>query len=294
MYRVNALRFTYPKYKNFQDKKDIKIAISELNERLQERYDISLPEQLIVSQIVQGGMNIAAFYDVVMSHLYLKNGILHWAEKCQLMWREIDLFLSLYPNGKAIHIIRDPRSVLASFKHYTKYPYPACLSAIFNCYDSMKYALSQKTNTKVCVVKYEDILDDRDNHINLVWDFLGLSTGHEINLNEAKDAYGQLWYSNSSFLMNNKDNIFDVQRAKFGWKDVLNDDEILLTEYICGDLMQQFNYELYSKLPTNESMELFVKSLDDKTIEYFEGWKKGFGIQQFPANPVKKETWEKI
>ena len=31
-------------------------------------------------------------------------------------------------NAKAIHIIRDPRSVLASFKNYARYtPYPACL-----------------------------------------------------------------------------------------------------------------------------------------------------------------------
>ena len=39
------------------------------------------------------------------------------------MWREIPTFIGMLPNAKAIHIIRDPRSVLASFKKYTRYKY---------------------------------------------------------------------------------------------------------------------------------------------------------------------------
>lgn len=292
MYRVNALRFTWSKYKKFTRKNDVKIAVCELNKRLKERYGIDLPEDVIVSIILNKGMDIANFYDAIMSYLYLKDEVLNWAEKCQLLWREIDLFLSLFANGKAIHIIRDPRSVLASFKNYTNFQYPACLGAIFNCFDSMKYAVSHKVNKDIYVVKYEDILDDRDFVINSIWSFLGLSTGHEIDLSNAKDAYGNPWFSNSSFEKNFSDSQFDKQRAKFGWHEKLNYDEISLTEYICGNLMQEFNYEISRKPSSEKVIETFINSLDNNSKKYFELWKQGFGIQQFPANPILKETWD--
>ena len=93
-----------------------------------------------------------------MCELYMNEGHTHWAEKNQLMWREIPIFIGMMPNAKAIHIIRDPRSVLASFKNYTRYAYPACLGSVFNSYDSLKTALEhqQYLGESIKLVKFED------------------------------------------------------------------------------------------------------------------------------------------
>ena len=45
-------------------------------------------------------------------------------------------------NGKAIHILRDPRSVMLSYKKFTYHRKPAYLSAAFNSVDAMHYISS--------------------------------------------------------------------------------------------------------------------------------------------------------
>ena len=75
-----------------------------------------------------------------------KNITKKWGRKTQLVWRQIPDFLKIFPKGKAINIIRDPRSVLASFKKSTYNPEPAYLGAIFNCYDQWKKSLLYKKN----------------------------------------------------------------------------------------------------------------------------------------------------
>ena len=189
MYRINPLRFTCPAQINLCNETELKTLITDFNIRLEDRYGIKLPIDLINEWIVERGINFTNFYDVIMSHLYLRDGASHWAEKCQLLWREIDLFLANFPNGRAIHIIRDPRSVLSSFKRFTNAPHPKYLEAIFNCYDSMKTANIQTRNPKIFVVKYEDILANPQNEIEKIWEFLGLSVNHRVSLDSAYDAF---------------------------------------------------------------------------------------------------------
>ena len=69
-----------------------------------------------------------------------------WADKTQLVWTRVPDFLDMFPNGKVIHIVRDPRNVMASFKKSTYAPEPAYISAAFNCYDSMKKGLFYRDN----------------------------------------------------------------------------------------------------------------------------------------------------
>ena len=91
-------------------------------------------------------------YDVLMTTLWVTEEKRHWAEKCQILWREIPDFIDMMPNGRAILAIRDPRSVLASFRAFTFVPPPAYLGAIFNCFDALKHARLKFTglNIKTC------------------------------------------------------------------------------------------------------------------------------------------------
>ena len=81
-------------------------------------------------------------------------------EDSAMNWRFIEIFCKLYKNAKVIHIIRDPRSIFASWKKitYDKKNYWGC---IINCIDNMNYALAyskNKNKNNYMAVKFEDVL----------------------------------------------------------------------------------------------------------------------------------------
>ena len=160
MYSVNVLRFIYGKYDLISQKENYNKALQDINERIQQRYDIHLDFEILLDTLNRlDEVTYGILYDTVMSSLYLKNPAVHWAEKNQLLWREIPLFLDMMSNGKAILVIRDPRAVLLSFKHYTYAAPPAYLGAVFNCYDAMLTGIElQKTLSpeQIKIVRYEE------------------------------------------------------------------------------------------------------------------------------------------
>ena len=296
MYRVNVLRFMYRRYDPIGFSENQQRALEDLNERLRMRYEMQVDVGKILEKVRNiPGLSYGSLYDLIMSELYLKDGLKHWAEKVQLMWREIPIFLGMMPNGRALHIIRDPRAVLASFKRYTAHAYPACLGAVFNCFDAMMSALQHQRafGDHVRSVRYEELVVDPEKVTNKIWEFLGLSPGHSLDKEGWKDAFGKEWHSNSSFHENTPEDAFDAQRTLDGWRDVLTQEEIGLTEHVCGNLMQHFDYEPSGVSFDLQKLESFVQG-DQCISGYYDGWKRlGLGIEEFPADPLDKTTWER-
>lgn len=295
MYRVNLIRFMFKRYDPISDVNNLKLALSDTNERLQERYNIQYDLKKVLNKILSiNSYNYGNIYDAIMCDLYINENCTHWAEKSQLMWREIPTFIGMLPNAKAVHIIRDPRSVLASFKNYTRYKYPACLGSIFNSYDALKTAIEQQQylDKTVKIIKFEDLLDSVDNTIKDIWKFIGLNTDYDIKKSNFIDSYGNKWFSNSSFHKNIESDNFDNYSAKIGWSERLEFEEIMLVELVCGDLMEFFGYEKSIKT-VNESEAIKIFKNDVKIENYYFNWKnKKVGIEEFPANPLDKSTWD--
>jgi hypothetical protein len=232
-----------------------------------------------------------------MSDLFLDDEVRIWAEKTQLVWTKIPDFLKMFPRGKVIHVIRDPRSVLASFKKYTYAPKPAYLGAIFNCYDSMKMGLkyrSEFASNRYFLVKYEDILTIPEATVGGLFDFLELSKDHNLlSQNGWLDAHGNPWYHNSAFLSpGEQDSEFDRPAAIHRWKDNLSDEEISLCEAINGQLLEAYGYES-SKISENWPKILKPLFSNEKLSVYFHRWvATGRGVEEFPNDPLKPENWE--
>ena len=302
MYRVNFLRFFYKK-KNISltKKKYIKI-LSDLNKRLKLRYKVSVDIKKICEYLKKENIKptYGKLYDIVMSHLYIKDTAKHWAEKNQLLWREIPDFLEIMPNGKAIVVVRDPRSVLASFKKYTYAKPPLYLQAIFNCFDLFNFIKTNNKlikNKKLYVVKYEKVALRPKHEINKVFKFLNLRTLNEVKIKKNQlDAYGNIWENNTSYDKNKSPKKFAIDASIDRWKKNLSAEEVLLTETICSDHMKDFKYKC--KFKTSDT-KIFKKSLElfmnDKEIkDCFNLFiNKGVGIQKFPTDPLQKKNWSK-
>lgn len=293
MYHVNALRYILGRFDPINISNNYENATNFLLNRLKEKYSISLNKDVILFELNKiHKVSYCNIYDIFMTKLFLNNKYpKNWAEKCQLLWREIPYFLEEMKNGFAVHIIRDPRAVLASFKKFTIAPSPLYLTAVYNSLDSLKNAYSTK-DSRIALLKYEDVLLNPYNEILKVWNKIGLTKLNKNILNNINwyDDFGNEWLSNSSFQRVRADK-FNNKIALNAWKDELTFDEIIFVESICGKFMEYFGYELSNKtLYNNKIIDIVRKNKQLNDIHCnFE--KTGEGIQAFPINPLKSDEF---
>ncbi len=298
MYRINVLRFIYGKFDPIHNPQNYIKALHSIQDRVQKRYSISLDLEAIIDHLKSlAKVGYGDIYDTVMSSLYLTNGATHWAEKVQLLWREIPDFLSMMPNGKAILIMRDPRSVLCSFKYYTHAPPPAYLGAVFNSLDSMQFAKQHSQDlpeNKFLIVKYENVIASRVSELRKIWKFIGMDTKKEYPIDTTSswmDAYNKPWMSNSSIQPEAKPASFDPVRSQNAWHERLSNAEKQFVYNICGKSMEEFGYT-WKSLP-NMDIDCSQMVEKDATLKsFYHRWlQTGKGVEAFPQDPLDSKTW---
>lgn len=300
MYRVNVLRFVYRKFDPINRRENYCRAVEALGERVQARYGIELNKNEIMSALdTAGTVTYGTIYDTVMCSLYLTGtGVKHWAEKVQLLWREIPGFLEMMPNGKAILVLRDPRGVLCSFKLFTHASPPAYLGAIFNCLDCMQRALSYRETLppeRILVLRYEDVVAQPGDSMRRVWEFIGLDMLKPVNFadfSDAKDAYGNPWKSNSSIQPDTAAATFEFGKSRDAWKQRLSEDELSLLRAVCGPVMKKWGYTWETFPDKDPDFEVFRG--DPALARMYDQWRRdGTGAQAFPRDPLDPATWNR-
>ncbi len=299
MYVTNFLRFCYDQYNPIENKINYSRLVFDAAKRIQERWGRKLQVEKILDCCDKSEKVTYAFlYDLLMTDLFLFDSKTRWAEKTQLVWTKIPGFLDMFPDGKVIHVIRDPRSVLASFKKYTYVKEPAYLGAIFNCLDSMQKASEYHEMfpaDRYCFIKYEDLMMSPENTLKQLFCFLNLSVDHDLLSHENwLDAHGEKWQHNSAFLPEGESEAtFDKDASIYRWKNNLSIDDTSFCEEIVGrDLLARFGYEL-SDNPVDWKKSLTKVFQDEKILHYFKRWLlENQGVEEFPTDPILPKNWE--
>ncbi len=294
MYNVNVMRWAYRRYDPIDDPDNLKHAIRDIATRNRLRYDVKIDvERAFAACWKRQPVDYGVLYDVLMSQLWLVGTKTHWIEKNQLLWREIPEFLRLMPNGRVVMVIRDPRSVLASFKRFTFAPEPAYLGAIFNSFDALRMAcryMDTLDRERFTVVRYEDAAREPVNEATRVFRFIGVDPDDaQSEKDQWRSAYGHKWITDSVFAMDGE--AFNVDAAIERWRNNLDQDEVALTEFVCGDLMSAFGYEPSGvTLDWPKALERFIGdcTLSDWFSRYL---LKGEGVQSFPLDPIEPANW---
>jgi hypothetical protein len=297
-YTVNFMRFCFGLYDPIDKEENWTRLIKDSLEKLRIRYGREIECNDVIALLNDRDFSYANLYQalILVQHNYL--GMTHWAEKTQLVWTKIPDFLHMFPQGKAIHIIRDPRSVLASFKNYTSSEYPRYMGAIFNCLSSMQYAkMYQHTfsSSQYKLVKYEDLAHDTENVMEDIFSFIGLdSVANIFERSSWKDAHKQPWKANTSF---GDPAQFSIDESITRWKKNLTLSEIFLCELINKPMMEYFGYgQLEPSVNPGDFSDIFVSTLADKQIASFLSlWAtKGSGVECFPSDPFDPATWDDV
>jgi hypothetical protein len=158
-------------------------------------------------------------------------------------------YLSPFLNYKdlqsaVIHIIRDPRAVVAS-RNYGKYmkatesKYPLFF-IIRSWKRSVENYLKNKQKDNYLMMRYEDLVCNPGLVLSRACDFLKIKYSNKmIDFTRFKDSRGHNWKANSSF--ENPQSINTASVSK--WQEILSPQEIEVIEYFCREEMELLGYK---------------------------------------------------
>ena len=292
---VHFMRFCYQKF-NPLNNENILNLLNDVSRRIFERSKIQIDKKSILSEL-------STFDKVEYSHIYniiMKNCFLHnsdkiiWGEKTNVAWGAIPNFLKMFPNGKCIFLLRDPRDVLCSFKRMTTNPWPNYLDAIFASLGAFQQA-SQLSKTysrdNLKIVKYENFVDEPETVLKDICSFIGIGYDQKMtDIEQYKDVNGEKWVSNTSY----SEKITNISKESVGrWKKNILKEELVILEMILKDEMELNAYKLAEK---NYSIDDLLKSIEiirasPVIRERLDLWfREKRGIDTYPNNP----SWQPI
>lgn len=289
---VKYLRFCLPYFGLNSNDDNYKKLVIETAKRVKKRWKLNLNIQNVLNSLEKKNINHAEIYNAIMNELLLSNdSAARWAEKLAMQWRDIPLFLKMFPKGKVIHIFRDPRDVTSSYKKMTYEKWPTFLDAALNC----KAAMIDLPNfqesfgdDRIMIIKAEDLAYDLPASMKKICGFLGEKYMEEFSsIDTFNNIAGEDWRSNTSF----KESENNFLKAKSRWEENLSLEELFLVEMFCQPHMSQMGYEGsnsdFSKINNGELYSLISDPWLSKRINKY--LSTGFPQQGYRTDPYKTE-----
>tara|TARA_Y100000816_G_scaffold258810_1_gene213947 strand:- start:51 stop:1085 length:1035 start_codon:yes stop_codon:yes gene_type:complete len=291
---INYFRFIIKKNISSENYKEI---VNSISHRMKDRYSISLDSKKIINRIEQypTEINHANIYSFIMHDLFNYSNK-RWGEKSVLEWTSIPKFLDMYDDSQVIHIIRDPRDVLASRKFMTIAPGKQYLDTIFNCMHSMQHALhyiDSLPKNRYLLIQYEELILQKKEVAQKIFNFLDEKFYDNLILNEnLTDNKGDILSINthSSYSDSNLNNLTGR------WREKLDDEDIILTQFLLKKYMKKFEYKIESKFISKNTQVLAEKIFNSDNLlkKRWENFKKtGEGVEDFTNDPTDPKNWVK-
>ena len=289
---VKYLRFCLDKYGDISKLSNLIRLLADTKARLRSRWKIDLNIDIIQKQVLQSGdISNAVVYDMIMRHML---GISHdfnlnWVEKLAVQWEDIPKFLDMFPNGKVIHVYRDPRDTCASYKAMTSEPGYTYLDAVFNFRGSLEYlqGISTSYKDKILVIKIEDISSDLEAQTRKICSFLDIDYSQNMTNITNMTAFGEDWSTNTSF-----DGSFNaVPKPSPRWTKYLDRHEVCFVELFSQPYLADYGYSWSGYVP---SLDDWIKIHEMMTSEFISSrvskyLETGRGSQGYRSDPYLYE-----
>lgn len=195
-------------------------------------------EQIV--KIADISMNFKEFVDSFFGIILARTGKKRWAEKTPTNCYCIGEFLSLYPSGKYVHIVRDGRDVVPSLIKRGAPPEVAVRRWLHDTSMGLPY----RNNSRYYEVKYEDLVINPKLTLNKLMNFLGESEDADLMI--AGQTKSQSMNNHSTWTIGTTDPISKQAIGK--WKQ---------EEYEKKHYLEQLFF--YTKLYPQISLNLGLK-----------------------------------
>lgn len=298
---VHFFRYFYGKYNPIQKKENIFKLCRDLVLRLKYRDNIKINAKQIFKECLNNNANsYAKIYEIIFRHLLSKiNDKKIIAEFANFEWHNIDNFLKFNKRNVAIHVIRDPRAVLSSWKKFTFSKGYKYLNCIFNWIDSAStYEKLKKkySRSRYLLIKFEDIHKFPREQTKILCSFLKIKPQKRMLITSKWPQYlkGGFNFVNKS-AHENKKKIYGFSTKRINnWEGNLKDWELSLVNYFCKKYFKKFGYNHNVKV--NEfslKKGISILNKDNFLKKRFNEFKiKKKGNHMMLNNPTDPKNWE--
>jgi len=148
-----------------------------------------------------------------------------------------NILSGFFPDAYWIHIVRDPRATVVSYKPVKfDYSHTGILAGRWREYNEHILNSNLGRRGKYLFVRFEDLLRDPDQIMGDILQFLDIKDAHKrsVSMSVSDSIKSRPWHQKL------RGNL--VQSPIDEWKLQLAAEDVALTEKMCGRLMNQFHY----------------------------------------------------
>lgn len=291
---VNFFRYYFKKYEAIRNINNFQSLVNQFCIRLKYRFDIDLDYNEIVSEFDKKSFNYSDIYTLLCSKIFKNTDFNITGEHAVNEWRNIKNFHKIFPKGKIIFLLRDPRDILCSFKRSTIAKKNDYLISIFNYVDLINYvyASKKKYNNKIHIVKFNELKKNPRLIIKKVCKFLKIKYSDKmINEKFFKGIDGKKWDQSKIFSFSGKLKKQNVGR----WKSVIAQEDLFLCELIAIKQMKMMGLNgsniTFNKKVINKGLNKITSS--NLLSESFLKWiSSREGNDKFPLDPLDPKNYD--
>lgn len=286
---VHYLRLSIDRFRPVHEPENYRALVAETAARVSKRWERQI-DLSAVTRFLDGADRVddAVIYHRLMTELLVDGHDMEWGEKTMLVWTRVPDFLGMFPNGRVVHVIRDPRDVLASNREVTYEKGLRYLDAAFACLHSMRHGLEYRACLdpgNYYLLRYEDLVGDPEGELRRLANDFELAYAEEmLDTRDFTERNGRRWTGNSAYRATTS----GISRRSVGiHRDKLDRVETFFTEMIAGDAMRRLGYELDCEPLRQSDWSRLHRILSDDFIagRYRDWLKARDGVEQYPSPP---------
>ena len=292
---LNFFRYIHNRYGNVHLERNFRKLIENTAFRLENRFGISVNVDSCIRDAEVQGFSYSSAYWVLLKSIFSERQSLYLGDKEALAWSKIPTFINMFPNGKVIITLRDPRDVVSSFKKITIAPDNDYLIALFNSIDLVNHAkrFVNKYPENIHIVQFEKLKIETEMEIRKLCDFLELEFDKRmLNKKYYTDHFGSPWDDQlSRSYPEEKDPLMPVGR----WKKNILKEDLLLCEWLADKQISYMGLSLSREQFSQEQFDLAVKKIMSSPLlrKAFKDWcLSNEGCEKFPLDPIDPKNWQ--
>ncbi len=223
--------------------------------------DLKLDRDTVIAAAVASPPSFGSVVSAVWREFAAQRGARRWVEKRPLYWRYTAVLLRLFPDAQIVHLVRDPRAVVASLMRVPWYQKPVthALAQWASAERELRALGRRLPSDSYFCLRYEDLLDDPRTQLGALCQFLDEPFAEQML--DFADAAGDLvpdrktWHSRVR-------GPFDPSRVN-AWERVLTPEQTGLIEWGVRRSMGRVGYSASGKAarPTAVDVRDYVKDL---------------------------------
>lgn len=234
-------------------------------ERLAKRSEISLPDTLkadLTERAKQQTLYAATLLVEIMGAVKPADShATRWVEKTTLHVYSLPMLWRMFPDARAVNVIRDPRDVVSSPKRFKRFAAGSIEREQFviELGRSWNRAIEAyeaiQSDSRMLSVRYDDLVAQPEKTLALMAAHVGVDTDLSV-LNRFGEIQSQVTIKREETIkaLNAADHLIDRREM---WKQRLTDREAHLVEMVCAEAMNRHGY-----LPAHSADERLVSRVE--------------------------------